>query len=58
MVQRIRWLFSWRKLPGLALSALGLVWRLADYFGRLDVLARVAESVGGTPALVATIMAS
>lgn len=51
-------LFSWRRLPGLLLGLLGIVWRLADYFGRLDVLVRVAEGLGGTPPMLVSAILS
>jgi len=57
----LRSAFSSLKWPGYALSALGLLqqtihwgWSLLDVGGRLDVLWRIAESLGGTPALLTT----
>src|SRR5438876_8679485 len=53
--------FSSRKWPGYAISLLGAAlsiirwgWSLLDIGGRLDMLWRVAESVGGTPAMITT----
>ena len=57
----LRSAFSPRKWPGYALSLLGLGqtlyhwgWSLLDIGGRLDTLWRIAESVGGTPAMLTT----
>lgn len=53
--------FSVRKWAGYALSLLGLVqqsiywgWSLLDIGGRLDFLWHIAESAGGTPAMLTT----
>jgi hypothetical protein len=58
-------LLSWRRVWGLALTALGLLgqvihwgWLSLDVLGRLDVLWRVVETIGGTPALIASIISS
>lgn len=63
--RRIVSLFSWRKIWGLGITALGLFtqiihwgWFSLDVFGRLDVLWRVVESMGGSPALIAYIVSS
>ncbi len=58
-------LLSWRRIWGLGITALGLFtqiihwgWFSLDVLGRLDVLWRVVESTGGSPALIATIISS
>jgi hypothetical protein len=50
--------FSTRKLAGYAISALGLLWEIGDWGGRLDFFVRVAESMGATPAMIATAITS
>jgi hypothetical protein len=60
----LRAAFSIRKWPGYALSLLGLVqtflhwgwFTLLDNIGRLDILWRAAESIGGTPAMLTTVI--
>lgn len=51
-------LLSPRKLPGIGLLVIGLGWRLLDIGGRLDLLVRVIEQIGGSPALIASIVSS
>jgi hypothetical protein len=57
-VQRVKLLFSWRKLPGHAIWVLGGGWKLLDIGGRLDLLSRMVESIGGTPAVLASALVS
>lgn len=58
-------MLSWRRIWGLAITALGLLtqaihwgWFSLDILGRLDVLWRVVETMGGTPAHIASIISS
>jgi hypothetical protein len=57
-MDRLKSLFSWRKLPGHAIWLAGLIWKLSDIGGRLDFLSRVVEGMGGTPAMVAGVLIS
>jgi len=58
-------LLSWRRLTGIAVTLLGVAlgalhwgWIALDYAGRLLLLWQVAESLGGTPAMVARVLSS
>lgn len=62
---RAKSLLSWRRIWGPGITLLGLLgqlvhwgWLSLDIFGRLDLLWRVVESMGGTPALIASIVSS
>jgi hypothetical protein len=62
---RVLSLFSLRRIWGLGILAIGLLlqlgrwgWTAADYLGRLDVLWRIVETMGGTPALFASVISS
>jgi hypothetical protein len=64
-IKRAISLLHWRKVWGLALTALGLLgqlihfgWLSLDVLGRLDVFWHVVESMGGSPALIASIVSS
>jgi hypothetical protein len=64
-LKRFLSLFSWRKIWATALTILGLCgqllhwgWLSLDVFGRLDVGWRVVETMGGTPALAASVISS
>jgi|SRR5271165_6352371 len=50
--------FSLRKLPGHAIWVLGVVWKLLDIAGHLDVFSRMVEGMGGTPAMLANVLLS
>jgi len=50
--------FNLRKLPGWTLIVLGLGWKALDILGRIDVFLKVADSVGGTPALITSVLTS
>ncbi len=53
-----RSLFTWRKLPGHALWVLGLGWKGLDILGHFDMAQRVVEAMGGTPAMIASVLSS
>jgi hypothetical protein len=62
---RFRSLFTLRRIWGPALTLLGLLlqaarlgWFSLDVLGRLDVLWRIVESMGGSTALVVSILTS
>jgi hypothetical protein len=57
-MDKLRSLFTLQKIPGHALWLLGLGWRFLDIGGRLDVLQRVVEGMGGTPAMIASVVSS
>jgi hypothetical protein len=57
-MKRLRTLLRIRRWPGFALAALGIGWRLLDVGGRLDMLSRVVEGMGGNPAMIAPIISS
>jgi len=64
-LRRASSLLSWRRIFGpiitvfgLFLSAIHWGWIAADIFGRLDVVWRVVEAMGGTPAMIATLLSS
>jgi hypothetical protein len=64
-LSRLAGLFSLRKIPGLALTLLGLVgqatywgWRLLEPLSRLDTLWRVVETMGGSAAMIASVISS
>jgi hypothetical protein len=42
----------------LALTVLGLGWKFLDVGGRLDLLSRIVEGMGGSPAMVASTVSS
>jgi hypothetical protein len=65
IIWRILSLFTWRRIWGPALTLLGLAlqavrlgWLSLDVLGRLDVLWRIVESMGGSPALIVSIISS
>jgi hypothetical protein len=65
LTRRLKSLFSSRRIWGPALTILGLIgqaahwgWQSLDALGRLDVLWRVVETMGGTPAMIASVIAS
>lgn len=65
VLKRFWSLFSWRKIWGTALAGLGLLgqlihwgWISLDVLGRADVGWRIAETMGGSVALAATILSS
>jgi hypothetical protein len=57
-LRKLRPFLSLRKLPGVLLTAFGLGWKLLDIGGRLDLFIRIAESMGGSLALLATALLS
>jgi hypothetical protein len=65
LARRLASLFSFRRIWGPALTVLGLVgqamhwgWQSLDILGRLDVFWRVVETMGGSPAMIASIISS
>lgn len=49
----LRAALSVRKWPGYAISLLGVAWQFLDIGGRLELLWRIVEGMGGTPAAIA-----
>jgi hypothetical protein len=65
LTRRLVSLFSFRRIWGPALTILGLVsqaahwgWQSLDTLGRLDVLWRAVETMGGSPAMIAAVISS
>jgi hypothetical protein len=65
LLSRFVSLFSFRRVWGLAITGLGLLgqavhwgWLSLDVLGRLDVFWRIVESMGGTPATIASAISS
>jgi hypothetical protein len=58
-IRRKFWsLLSPRKWPGHAVWILGAVWKFLDIGGRLDLFSRIVESMGGSAAMLASLLLS
>ena len=64
-LSRLASLFSFRRIWGPALTLLGLLvqavhwgWTSLDVLGRLDVLWPIVETMGGSPAMIASVISS
>lgn len=63
--ERVRGLFSLRKLPGIGITLFGLVWQAAhggwillDWAGRASLFLDAVKSMGGDPAVIASVVNS